>query len=248
MNYPSRIITIGEQDIAIVIAIQSQLNHQGFGPIIEDGIFGRTTKCAIKAYQNRVFYRFSDPIEMDGNVGPKTWAGLFEGVNERAKASSPLLEAVVKIARQEIGVSEDPPGSNRGPRVEEYLNSVRMGPGYPWCAAFVYWCFEKASAQLNRVNPLIKTASCLQHWSMTKGFKVLYPDAIQNPLLIVPGTVFIINRGKGKGHTGIVTGIRSSFIQTIEGNTNSFHSAEGFGVIALQRRIDTINGGFIKYR
>lgn len=69
MNYPSRIITIGEWDFAISRALQGRLNHRGFGPIIEDGIFGRTTKYTIKAYQNRLFYRFNDPIEMDGNVG-----------------------------------------------------------------------------------------------------------------------------------------------------------------------------------
>ena len=69
MNYPLRIITIGERDFAIVRAIQGPLNHQGFGPIIEDGIFGRTTKYTIKAYQNHVFYRFSDLLEMDENVG-----------------------------------------------------------------------------------------------------------------------------------------------------------------------------------
>ena len=100
MNYPSRIITIGEQDSAIVIAIQGRLNHLGLGPITEDGVFGRTTKSAIKAYQNRVFYRFSDPLEMDGNVGLKTWKGLFE---VRIVAPSLLLSQVIDTARKEIG-------------------------------------------------------------------------------------------------------------------------------------------------
>ena len=160
--------------------------------------------------------------------------------------SSPLLVEAIKTARQEIGVSEDPPGSNNGPRIKEYLNSVKLGPGYPWCAAFVYWCFERASVRLNRANPLVKTATCMNHWRRTKGVKILSLEAVYNPSLIEPGTVFIISLGNGKGHTGIVTGIGKSYIQTIEGNTNAGYSANGGGVFELRRKIDSIMG-FIKY-
>lgn len=161
--------------------------------------------------------------------------------------TSPLLVEAIKIARQEIGVSEDPPGSNSGPRIKEYLNSVKLGPGYPWCAAFVFWCFEQASVKLNRANPVVNSAACMNHWRRTKGMKILTLEAVYNPLLIEPGAVFIIRLGHGKGHTGIVTGIADGYIQTIEGNTNAGHSANGGSVLALQRRIDTINQGFIKY-
>jgi len=97
------------------------------------------------------------------------------------------------------------------------------------------------------VNPLVKTAGCLQHWRATKGFKVTAGDVVKLPSLIVPGAIFIINRGGGLGHTGIVTGIGEGFIQTVEGNTNADHSAEGGGVCALKRKIESINVGFILY-
>ena len=159
----------------------------------------------------------------------------------------PLLATLLIIARTQIGVKETPPGSNRGPRVEEYLKSVHLGPGYAWCAAFVYWCFEQASASLNRVNPLPRTAGCLDHWNKSNGLKITSQKAIADPSLIEPGDIFII-RGHGiKGHTGIVVGICGEFIHTIEGNTNTFHSSEGDGVLEQQRRIDDINVGFIKY-
>ena len=244
MNYPLRIITIGEQDAAIVIAIQGRLNHLGFGPITEDGVFGRTTKSAIKAYQNRVFYRFSDPLEMDGKVGLKTWKGLFE---VRIVAPSLLLSQVIDTARKEIGNGEDPPGSNSGPRVAAYLKSVGLAPGYPWCAAFVFWCFQQACAGLLKPNPLVRTGACMQHWQRTKGVKITYEDAHENFQLIEPGAIFIIGRGFGRGHTGIVTGIDGREIHTIEGNTNAFHSANGGGVFELKRLLLDINVGFIKY-
>jgi len=159
----------------------------------------------------------------------------------------PMLATVMTIARGEVGVKEVPPGSNRGPRVEEYLKSVHLGAGYAWCAAFVYWCFEQAAVSLNRVNPLPRTASCLDHWNKTNGIKISSQKAIEDPSLIEPGDIFIIKYRGIRGHTGIVVGISDDCINTIEGNTNIFHSSEGDGVLEQQRKIESINVGFIKY-
>lgn len=161
--------------------------------------------------------------------------------------TSPLLTQVLIIAHHEIGVVETPPGSNSGPVVNQYLSSVKLKPGAPWCAAFVYWCFEQASTRLNRINPLPRSGSCLYHWRKTKGSKITTAEAIGNPSLIAPGCVFIINLGKGKGHMGIVVSVQDDCIHTIEGNTNTSHSANGIGVFALERKIGRITGGFIKY-
>ena len=160
---------------------------------------------------------------------------------------NPLLTTVITIARQELGVVETPPGSNSGPRVNEYLQSIHLGPGYPWCAAFVYWCFEQASVALNRVNPLVRTGGCMDHWRKTKGIRIVMAEALRNPLLIEPGCIFIINMGKGKGHTGIVVSVVGDTLHTIEGNTNTSHSANGVGVFELERKIEGISGGFIRY-
>jgi hypothetical protein len=69
----------------------------------------------------------------------------------------------------------------------------------------------------------------MDHWRKTKGTRILMAEALRNPLLIEPGTIFIINLGKGKGHT------------------NTSHSANEVGVFALERKIESISGGFIKY-
>ncbi len=158
-----------------------------------------------------------------------------------------LIAALLIIARKEIGVKEIPPGSNCGSRVEEYLKSVHLDPGYAWCAAFVYWCYEKACTGLKLPNPLPSTGSCLNHWKKTAGKRITALEVFMDPDLIEPGDIFIINRQKGRGHTGIVTAVEGDFINTIEGNANSFHSAEGDGVVELKRRIDSINVGFIRY-
>jgi hypothetical protein len=160
---------------------------------------------------------------------------------------SPLITALLIIARSEIGIKENPAGSNRGPRVEEYLKSVHLEAGFAWCAAFVYWCYESACMGLNLANPLPSTGSCLNHWNKTAGKRITPGEVVLYPDLIEPGDIFIIRRNAWQGHTGIVTAIDGLYITTIEGNANSFHSAEGDGVVELKRRIDSINVGFIRY-
>jgi len=61
------------------------------------------------------------------------------------------------------------PDQTGGLIVEEYLNSVGLGYGNAWCAAFVYWYFDQACAKLNREYPLVITAGCMEHWRNTNG-------------------------------------------------------------------------------
>jgi len=248
MNYPLRIIAAGEKNTSIVKEIQKKLAASGYGPIVIDGVFGPQTTRFVKEFQSQHCDKFGNPLVIDGKIGAFTWACLFGTEVENNSASSKLLKKVLEIAKSQIGVKEDPPGSNRGKKVEEFLGSVSLSGGYPWCAAFVYWCFEKACSELKMTNPLVKTGSCMTHWNKTAGNKILTGDAILNPALIEPGFVFIISLGKGKGHTGIVTSVSDGYINTIEGNTNTGHSAEGVGVFELRRKINSIkNAGFIKY-
>ena len=170
-----------------------------------------------------------------------------DGEKTLTTPSSPLLVEALKIACMEIGVMEDPPGSNCGARVGEYLKSVGLKPGYAWCAGFVYWCFEMAADHLNILNPLVKTAGCLDHWNKTQGLKISSKEVANNHSLTQPGCIFIMSRGGGLGHTGIVKSVNDGYINTIEGNTNTGLSAEGGGVFELRRKIGSINIGFIKY-
>lgn len=51
---------------------------------------------------------------------------------------------VVRVALAEVGVTEVPLGSNSGPRVRQYQQATSLGgTGWPWCAAFVEWCWKR---------------------------------------------------------------------------------------------------------
>ena len=202
--------------------------------------------------------RFSDadgvPLKVDGVVGPVTWGALFAAPPDVTSGGTLLAMTAIACARDELSVREEPPGSNRGPRVDQYLRSVGLDPAagsFPWCAAFVFFCFEQASRRQRRSNPLVKTAGVLSHWNRAEAngaLRIKTADAAAQPSLVTPGLIFVMDYGKGVGHTGIVTGLRGGKLLTIEGNTNVGGSREGIGVFAREgRTIGSINKGFLEY-
>lgn len=134
-----------------------------------------------------------------------------------------LIEKSLEIAASQLGVQEIPKNSNAGADVEKYLKSVKLGKGYSWCMAFVYWCVNEAAKSLNVTNPLVCTAGVLNEWN-----KVAVDHKFtKNPQA---GDIFIMDFGKGAGHTGFVTSVGNGRIQTIEGNSNDDGSREGYEV------------------
>lgn len=250
MNYPNRIIKVGESNTAIVKAIQKKLIELNIGGLQGTGEYGIKTKNAVKLFQAMHVDQMGNPLEVDGNVGSLTWAALFgtDTITVTDTAPNTLLTEVVKIAATQLGVMEVPPGSNKGPEVDQYLASVGLPPGNFWCAAFVYWCFNKACTQLGRNNPVYKTGHVMTHWNKTAGKKIVSVDAVDKPSLIKPGHIFILNTGGSSGHTGLVEKVEGGFIHTIEGNSNDGGSRNGIGVFRLQRKIAKINRGFIEYK
>ena len=252
MNYPNKIIKAGETNKAIVKAVQQRLNEVGVGPVEVIGIYGPKTTNAVKLFQATHRDQNGSPLEIDGKIGSVTWAVLFEQavapVVADITAANSLLAEALNIAVSQIGVMEEPPGSNRGKKVEEYQASVGLDPGTFWCAAFVYWCFQKASEKLGRKNPVLKTGHCMTHWRDSPAKKILAADAINKPSLIKPGHIFLINTGGSHGHTGIVESVEGGFIHTIEGNSDPAGSSNGIGVFRNTRKIAKINRGFLEYK
>lgn len=250
MNFPNRIIKKGETNKTIVKAIQQKLNEAGLGPLEVIGIYGPKTVNAVKLFQATHRDQNGLPLEIDGNVGSLTWVVLFGvgTVTVTDNASNSLLAETLIIAQSQMGVMEDPPGSNRGAKVEEYQASVGIGAGTFWCAAFLYWCFQKACDKAGRTNPVLRTGHCMTHWRDTRGKKIAAADAVNKPSLVKPGQIFIINTGGSHGHTGLIEKIEGGFIHTIEGNTNPSGSSNGIGVFNNVRKIAKINRGFIEYK
>ena len=253
--FRGRVLTAGQAG-ADVLAVQRRLNQLGCGPIAEDGAFGPETLDAVELFQSRFADHFSAPLRVDGRVGPLTWAALFNAPSlpHVTAPPTPLLAGALRVAAGEIGVMESPLGSNRGPKVDEYLCCVGLDPTqghFSWCAAFVYWCFDQAAASLHVPNPVIQTAGVLDHWNRAgaKGIRrISCTECADQPDLVQPGTIFVLSTGGGNGHTGLVEELQGIYLTTIEGNTNDNGSREGIGVFRrTARKIPDINRGFIDY-
>ncbi|MCI0488265.1 MAG: CHAP domain-containing protein [Blastocatellia bacterium] len=255
LPFPGRVVKQNHKDKATVLSIQARLNAMGCGPIDEDGDFGKQTRNAVLLFQTRFTDTDGLPLKIDGEIGPITWAALFgaQSVPVRNDTSSALLTAVLEVAVSQIGVREVPPGSNRGPQVDQYVRSVGLSPTgrFAWCVAFVYFCFEEAAKKLERSNPMVKTAGVIDHWNKAGAQnipRITAARASNSPSLVKPGHIFVISHGAGLGHTGLVERVTGGKLVTIEGNTNEGGSREGIGVFRRpMRKIVSINKGFIDY-
>jgi hypothetical protein len=256
--YPGRIVKVGDADVGIVKKVEQRLNAVGCGPIAEDGVFEKAeTERAVKLFQARFTDARGNPLKMDGEIGPLTWGAMFgaSSVPSTPHAPTTLTKEVIAFATTQIGVLEDPLGSNSGPQVDKYLAAVGLihpDPNNFWCVAFTFFCYQQAASKLGVPNPHVKTAGVLDHWNKARNkpgaSRITKNDAVNNPGLVTPGSLFIIDNGGGFGHTGIVTGIVSGLLETIEGNTNPGGGSNGIGVFKRNaRKINSINKGFIEY-
>jgi len=143
----------------------------------------------------------------------------------------------VAIANGEMGVTEHPPGSNSGPRVNEYLAAVQLGPGYAWCSAFASWCIQRAAVALGIAPAFRYSGGALALWSRNAP-RSIAPQALTPDDL---PCVVVWNHGGGLGHVGLCVGLDQAAgkLQTIEGNSDANGSRTGGQVVAhSDRRLD----------
>ncbi len=174
------------------------------------------------------------------------------GFADKTSRAETLACTALEIAKGQLGQSEKPAGSNSGPMVNEYLRAAGLKPGYPWCQAFVYWCYEEAAKWLGIQNPLLRTAGVHDCWNRTSAgkhiVKIPKANALLHPEQIGPGDQVILFLSDAEGHTGIVEAVKGNLLYTIEGNSNKNGSREGYEVVRHTRNLDDkVLQGLIKY-
>lgn len=138
---------------------------------------------------------------------------------------------ILDIAIGEIGVKENPPNSNSVKYNDWIYNKKVSGSAYPWCGAFVSWCFYHAGFPIRKAGLLRGFIGCqyavanLKKW----GRLVTVPKA--------EDIVFFDWNGDGKfDHTGIfVKDLGNGLFEAIEGNTAFGNDSNGGEVM---RRAD----------
>ena len=167
----------------------------------------------MKLFQARTFDADGKALSVDGVIGRGTWAALFPDAPEAVPIPQAAPPSQTFCARwwkwlrpkRADHIREQPPGSNRGPRVDEYLRAAGLDPStgnYAWCAAFVVWCFERAARAMGSTSPVPRTAGVHDMWQKAgrAGFRrIPYDIATGDPSLVQPGHVFFIDTGGGHG-------------------------------------------------
>ncbi len=137
-------------------------------------------------------------------------------------------QALLEIARGELGTKESPAGSNR----VKYATWYGL-PGQPWCVMFVMWVFAQAGAALPT-----RTASCTLLMNAAKKAGSWVTSGY------LPGDVVIYDWGANgvPDHCGIVESASGSAVTAIEGNTAVGNDSDGGEVMRRERQTRQILG------
>lgn len=187
---------------------------------LNNGIFNFSTKEAVISFQSRHVDALGKPLTHDGIVGPATdWALDHPGRGAPAYTSTgwvydaskvePTVVSVVSAAVSDLGLAEDPDGSNDGAGLKKFKTY-----GRPWCALAVSHWYENFKGGI----PFGTQAAVISIYAWgKKNNKVLVAG---QPAL--PGDVIIILRQGGHGHTGIVVNnLDNGLLCTVEGNASN---------------------------
>jgi hypothetical protein len=156
----------------------------------------------------------------------------------------------VSIALGEVGVREDPSGSNRGScsdpgATRGCVDAYTGGRAHPWCAHFVSWAFEQTG-----FSPFGHRASVnsIRSWGRSMGWYIPTSQVSYDGFQPMAGDIFTKPRYEGRGpqrrlvggHTGFVVDYDfiSQVADTVEGNTGD--------EVKLRTRTLTELDGFIR--
>lgn len=153
------------------------------------------------------------------------------------------VERFVGTAKGFRLMGEEGKHQNTGYIINWFLKRTQLDPGYPWCAAYVAHCgyealFVEEAASKRSLWPLPLTASCQQ---LGDWVRKNHPVAIVASDKGARGNIFLafypeLDGGRF-GHTGIILqrNADGSYL-TIEGNTNTDGSRDGWQVCYKTRR------------
>lgn len=184
------------------LELQKSLKAKGFDPGDIDGVMGRNTIAAIRAFQT------ANGLEVDGVAGKNTLAKLGAGEVEAANPLSSLSMPWFTEAQRAIGLKEDTgPGSN--PLIIGWARRLRIDYGndeISWCGLFVAHCIGLTlPAEVMPTNPL-----GARSWGGIGIACTSQPGAVM--------TFWRESRAGWKGHVGFYVGEDASAFHILGGN------------------------------
>lgn len=152
----------------------------------------------------------------------------------------------VAEATRDLGMMEDPPGSNLVPITKEFgkiPGYPHNGYGYPWCAAATSVWLKAIGLKPNTDYPHTASTITQYNWAKSKGRWYTTPKVGDLVLYSSNGT------SGGIYHVELVTKVSSSSITTIGGNTSGSdkNGIQGNGDGCYQKTISRGNSRIFGY-
>ena len=115
--------------------------------VTADGAFGPITRRAVVRFQAS----HKPPLLADGEVGPVTWAALFDQPLPKPPAKNlrqrAFANAVELLGVQEVG------GNNAGPMVSRIIKANGGAGPEPWCGDFAAFVYRLAGSDIVKAGP-----------------------------------------------------------------------------------------------
>lgn len=160
------------------------------------------------AVRGRLSSDFQAMLDQSG-VPPASTSPLLQTGGVGAPLASSAGLRALSFAQQEVGVAEQPPGSNDAPRIADYRASTAGAGIGPWCGYFVSWAAKQAGAPLGEAGQGFGAVASAWDWAQRTGRAVQTPQA--GDLIVWDGT-----------HIGIVESVDpDGKVHTIEGNSSN---------------------------
>ena len=153
--------------------------------------------------------------------------GIQRGSSLAAPAAAPAVagaggSGALAAAQSQVGVAEQPPGSNDGPQIAEFRTATAGSGVGPWCAYFTSWAAAQAGVPLGEAGQGFGSVSALYGWAQRTGRATPAGPGVQPN----PGDLIVW----GGEHIGIVESVDpDGSIHTIEGNSSNAVSRRTYG-------------------
>jgi hypothetical protein len=171
-------------------------------------------------------------VRTGGAAAPAAFASALQDAAPATASTTSLLSlapaaggtnagrTALAAAQAEVGVAEQPPGSNDSPRIAQYRNATAGSGVGPWCAYFVSWAARQAGAPLGDSGQGFGRVDDVWSWAERTG-KAL-PAGSGRPQ---PGDLIVWDE-----HIGIVESVDADgSIHTVEGNSSDRVARRSYG-------------------
>lgn len=150
------------------------------------------------------------------------------------KAGTGTRDALLEVARRNLGQTETPPGSNRNP----YAKVAGHLDGQPWCATFLVACARRAGVKLE------SESAYTPH--MADGFR---RAGRYGSRPAVGAVAFLRWPSLGRiAHVGVVEAVHADgSVTLIEGNTDARGGRTGGRVMRQRRRANLVGYGYPRF-